>query len=183
MQHHRNVTIPQWKQQQKQIPSHQNVADAIRDIVQSYHIIHDMQSITHHYQWDTIRHMIHQKPMTDISISSSTIRNYYIQQQTQQHVYRSKNEDMKQRIEVIGFDWGSCAWRGYCGAIADFQESLDEIDMLLGVLEPNEILFCLDVMEGSIRDIMSIVTWNIAYAYDSHFLNHELPTYSSSLSN
>jgi hypothetical protein len=70
MQHHRDVTIPQWKQQQKQIPSHQNVADAIHDIVQSYHVIHDMQSITNHYQWDTIRHMIHQKPMTDISISS-----------------------------------------------------------------------------------------------------------------
>jgi hypothetical protein len=58
---------------------------------------------------------------------------------------------------------------------------LDEIDnMLLGVLEPNEILFCLDVMERSIRDIMSIVPWNVAYAYDSHFYYHELPTYSSS---
>jgi hypothetical protein len=55
----------------------------------------------------------------------------------------------------IGFDWGSCAWR-HCGALADAQEALDELDHLLGVLEPFECLFCLDVVERSVRDILAL---------------------------
>jgi hypothetical protein len=38
----------------------------------------------------------------------------------------------------------SCAWR-HCGAQADAQEALDELDQLLGVLEPFECIFVLDV--------------------------------------
>lgn len=49
----------------------------------------------------------------------------------------------------------SCAWR-HCGALADAQEALDELDSLVGVFEPFECLFCLDVVERSFRDILAV---------------------------
>lgn len=38
--------------------------------------------------------------------------------------------------------WKSCAWR-HCGALADAQEAIDELDHHVGMLEPYECLFCL----------------------------------------
>jgi hypothetical protein len=57
---------------------------------------------------------------------------YYVQYQT------NNNYDYNNLKEatIIGFDWGSCAWKNQCGAIADIQESYDEIDSLIGLLEP-----------------------------------------------
>lgn len=49
----------------------------------------------------------------------------------------------------------SCAWR-HCGAQADAQESLAELYNLLGVLEPFECLFCLDIVERSLHDILAV---------------------------
>jgi hypothetical protein len=41
--------------------------------------------------------------------------------------------------------------------LADAQEALDELDHLLGVLEPNEAIFCLDVVERSLREMLEQV--------------------------
>lgn len=49
----------------------------------------------------------------------------------------------------------SCAWR-HCGAFADAQEALDELESLVGVFEPFECLFCLDVVERSFRDMLAV---------------------------
>ena len=49
----------------------------------------------------------------------------------------------------------SCAWR-HCAAFADAQEALDELDSLIGVFEPFECLFCLDIVERSFRDILAV---------------------------
>jgi len=53
----------------------------------------------------------------------------------------------------------SCAWR-HCGAQADAQESLAELYNLIGVLEPFECLFCLDIVERSLHDILAVSTVN-----------------------
>ena len=60
---------------------------------------------------------------------------------------------------VVGFDWGSCAWR-HCGALADAEEAIDEVEYLMGVLEPYEAIFCLDIVERSLRDILVAVPWD-----------------------
>jgi hypothetical protein len=49
----------------------------------------------------------------------------------------------------------SCAWR-HCGALADAQEALDQLDHAIGMLEPFECLYCLDVVERSLRDILAV---------------------------
>jgi hypothetical protein len=41
---------------------------------------------------------------------------------------------------LIGFDWGSCAWR-HCGAKADAQEAMSELYNNVGMLEPFECRF------------------------------------------
>ncbi len=42
--------------------------------------------------------------------------------------------------DLIGFDWGSCAWR-HCGARADAQEAMSELYNNVGMLEPFECRF------------------------------------------
>ena len=56
----------------------------------------------------------------------------------------------------MGFDWGSCAWR-HCGAAADSQEALAELRNSLGMFEPYECLFALDIVERSLRDMLAVV--------------------------
>ena len=47
----------------------------------------------------------------------------------------------------------------HCGALADAQEAMDELDALAGVLEPFEAIFCLDIVERSIRDVLIEAPW------------------------
>ena len=65
----------------------------------------------------------------------------------------------------IGFEWASCSWR-HCGALADAQEALDQLDHLVGgqvgdsvasILEPFECLFVLDIVERSLYDILAVI--------------------------
>ncbi|KAL7538277.1 hypothetical protein ACHAXR_008431 [Thalassiosira sp. AJA248-18] len=58
--------------------------------------------------------------------------------------------------DLIGFDWGSCAWR-HCGAKADAQEAIAELYSSVGMLEPFECRFVIDIVERSIRDVLTIV--------------------------
>jgi hypothetical protein len=53
---------------------------------------------------------------------------------------------------------------------------VDELDSLLGVLQPYEALFCLDVLERSVRDMLTTVPWQQADAADVQFWK-ELPVY------
>ena len=50
----------------------------------------------------------------------------------------------------------SCAWR-HCGAQADAQESLAELYNSIGLFEPFECLFTIDIVERSLRDIVNVV--------------------------
>jgi hypothetical protein len=134
---HRTVTIPQWKRQ----PSSSMIATAIHTVVESMLQLDEIRTMANSYQWDEIRQHIHSAPFSDLPIQSSVLR----------QVSNEIND-------VIGFDWGACAWR-HCGAISDIQEAIDEIDQLLGVLEPYEIIFCVDIIERSLRDILSVIPW------------------------
>jgi hypothetical protein len=94
------------------------------------------------YRWDDMRRLIRDPILsTQLELSSS--------------VLRRAATSIAARDE-IGFDWGSCAWR-HCGAYADAQESLAELYNLVGVLEPFECRFVLDIVERSLRDIFAVV--------------------------
>ncbi len=53
---------------------------------------------------------------------------------------RGGGGDVGELPGLIGFDWGSCAWR-HCGAKADAQEAVAELYSNLGMLEPFECRF------------------------------------------
>ena len=56
----------------------------------------------------------------------------------------------------IGFHWGSCAWR-HCVAQADAEETILELNNSVGLFEPFECLFSLDIIERALRDILTVV--------------------------
>jgi len=58
--------------------------------------------------------------------------------------------------EEIGFNWGSCAWR-HCGAQADAEETIAELYNSIGLFEPFECLFTLDIIERALRDILTVI--------------------------
>jgi hypothetical protein len=72
-------------------------------------------------------------------------------------IINSENKNnVDQLPELIGFDWGSCAWR-HCGAKADAQEALAELYSSVGMLEPFECRFIIDIIERSIRDVLLVI--------------------------
>jgi hypothetical protein len=151
---HRTQTLPQWKR--TVAPS--DVSSAIHTYVAALQKLEKLQSMAGDYQWDEIRFSLRTSPLSDLALQSSVLRQF-----------------SSELNHMVGFDWGSCAWR-HCGAIADAQEALDELDQLLGVLEPYEAVFCLDIVERCLRDVLSVVPWQYASADDKLFYAN-LPVY------
>jgi hypothetical protein len=158
MLEHRQQRVPFWKQ----TPSPEDVPVAIHILTQSLTKVWELQTMALDYQWNEIRLQLHASPLSALSEAVATLR----------QIVTGIEEK-----EVIGFDWGSCAWR-HCGAIADAQESIDELDHLLGILEPNEVIFCLDIIERSLRDILAILPREIANKEDMQFYR-SMPKYVS----
>jgi hypothetical protein len=144
MLQHRTKTVPQWKH--TVAPS--DISSAIHTYVAALQKLEILQSMADDYQWDEIRFYLHSSPISDLASQSAVLRQF--------------SSDLN---EIVGFDWGSCAWR-HCGAIADVQEAVDELDQLLGVLEPYEAVFCLDIVERCLRDVLTVVPWKYASADD-----------------
>ena len=62
------------------------------------------------------------------------------------HINPYSSSNMNELPKLIGFDWGSCAWR-HCGAKADAQEAIAELYSNVGMLEPFECRFILGECE------------------------------------
>jgi hypothetical protein len=133
-----------------------DVAVPIHTLCQILASITNLQHLAENYEWKEMRTALHTAPVSDLETAASSLRQW--------------DPDA-----IIGFDWGSCAWR-HCGALADAQEAVDELDSLLGVLQPYEALFCLDVLERSVRDMLATVPWQQADAVDVQFWK-DLPKY------
>jgi hypothetical protein len=154
---HRSERVPLWRSWHNQphqrlikpvqmIITRQDVEESVRNIQLALLTLQECKILTADYQWDRIRGMmLNQQSTFRLTLDSSC----YLLQQADSFL----SIDARQ---VIGFDWGSCAWR-HCGALADAQEALDELDHLLGVLQPFECLFCLDIIERSLRDILDVI--------------------------
>jgi hypothetical protein len=144
MLQHRTERIPIWKLSEEAVTLDM-VQDATRTIQLSLLHLQTCQELTNNYEWDKLRIAL-QDPVLHAQL-----------EQACSILKRAPDKFLgpEARNDVIGFDWGSCAWR-HCGALADAQEALDEIDHLIGVLEPFEALFCLDIVERSFRDMLAV---------------------------
>jgi len=145
---HRSERVPLWTENgegQDGKISRQDVVKSVRNIQLALLRLQDCKQLAKDYEWDKLADTLNEQIFhTDLYRSCYVLK-------------RADNFLTPESRDVVGFDWGSCAWR-HCGALADAQEAIDELEHLLGVLEPFECLFCIDIVERSLRDIFDVTT-------------------------
>jgi hypothetical protein len=133
---------------------------AIRSVLSAVESIESLQRLAASYRWDALREALHSN-LWQAELNAAAARLRTIEDVSTVHeevATASRRQELDSISSTIGFDWGSCAWRrNGCGVWADWQESIDQIDSLLGVLEPHEVLFCLDIVERSLREVLDII--------------------------
>jgi hypothetical protein len=140
MQWHRRERVPSWDKS----VNDQDVRVAVSRIFRALAAVNQLKLMADDYRWDAIQAEIRSPVLSDdLEMSCSILRRASF----------ALSEDARREI---GFDWGSCAWR-HCGAEADAQEALAELYNLSGVLEPFECRFVLDIVERSLRDVLSVI--------------------------
>ena len=139
---HRSQRVVRWKKQ-----SVDTVPKSTREDVETVgrtlkSIVETAKPMANDYAWDDLHELLKSSEYTsDLYVALDSIH---------QNLARTGKE------EVIGYDWGSCAWRrNACGGLADYQEARAELYNLVGLLEPFECQFILDIMERSLRDILT----------------------------
>lgn len=168
MEHHRQHNVQRWRQKYLQylkkeqqhvvtnndneknheIASSKEEMEAMRHAAQIMFqcltvILKQLKPAAQDYNWELVR-----------SILSSSLFRTEMEPAATTLFYASPQSTAR---EEIGHDWGSCAWRHTCGALADVQEALAELNNAAGMLEPNECAFCLDIAERGIRSILETV--------------------------
>lgn len=140
MLEHRTERIPRW---QSQSISREDVQNAVSAVQKSLLYVNECKLLAKNYDWEGL---------------AAAVRSPLLHEELEQACSLLKNADQFLSSDArseVGFDWASCAWR-HCGALADAQEAIDELDHLVGILEPFECLFCLDVVERSLYDILAV---------------------------
>lgn len=151
MKHHRSERVRRWQNiYNEQLLTRE---EAVMDLQEILFQVLGLQKLVKDYQWESVHAIIQDDILPKLEPAATTLR---VQLDPARNHGQYSSLDYNVAYEEIGFDWGSCAWR-HCGALADAQEALDELDHLLGILEPPECLFCLDVVERSIRDMLAVV--------------------------
>ena len=154
LKEHFAKTVPEWRHPTwTSVQGAHGLCDCLRDMPK-------LQQLAQDYQWDTLRAAFRSEPWVSLGTSMNAVRS---------------SIDSQSDAMVVGMDWASCAWRSkQCGAWADAVEAIDEIDSLLGILEPYEVLFCLDIVERSLRDVLAVAQLEPA---DALWYQQELPAY------
>lgn len=141
MLNHRTNRVPEWKQN---FISQSDVVNAVDDIVRALEAVEELKLDALDYNYVNMQMKLRQPILTSrLSYSTSIL------QQAKEYL----NPEAR---ATIGFDWGSCAWR-LCGAKADAQEALAELYNSIGMFEPFECLFTLDIVERSLRDMLDVI--------------------------
>ena len=151
---HRTDRIPLWNPNEKAfwnpsekdtvVPTTQkDVTDSVRAIQMALLRIRDCTKLAQNYEWDDLIEVLGEKVLRSDLESAC-------------YILKGADEFLsKEARDEIGFDWGSCAWR-HCGALSDAQEAIDALEHQVGMLEPFECVYCLDVIERSLRDMLAV---------------------------
>jgi hypothetical protein len=143
---HRMDRIPLWNTKENDLAvatTQKDVADSVRAIQLALLQIRDCEELAQNYEWDQLI----------VSLNAKVLRS-----DLQHACYILKGADgflSREARDEIGFDWGSCSWR-HCGALSDAMEALDALEHQVGMLEPFECTYCLDVVERSLRDMLAV---------------------------
>ena len=149
----------------------EELQEAVLQLYNSLDELDKLKTMSDDYMWDEVKDML--RPLSRGSGNVNTLRQtfesldvlktaplYYKSIANNNNQFQHKTlgglNNVDQLPELIGFDWGSCAWR-HCGAKADAQEALAELYTSVGMLEPFECRFIIDIIERSIRDVLLVV--------------------------
>jgi len=159
MEEHRLYRVPTWRHdnsfsiktsspQSLSISSQERrqleLGTAVTSVYRSLDLVNQLKLEANDYNWDNMKELLESPILRkDLLEGCSVLRG----------AVDILDGDARREI---GFDWGSCAWR-HCGANADAQESLAELYNSVGMLEPFECHFVLDIVERSLRDILTVV--------------------------
>lgn len=152
--------------------SKEELREAVLQLYKSLDEIDNLKTMADDYMWEEIKDML-QPSSSTVSGNENTLRQSFesleiLKSAPQYYKSTAENTNQQQQLtstdrnnvdelpELIGFDWGSCAWR-HCGAKADAQEALAELYTTVGMLEPFECRFIIDIMERSMRDVLLVV--------------------------
>jgi hypothetical protein len=159
MEDHRNQNVPRWRSQYKEeVGTNNSPYDDPETIVKAVTVIYrgiqvldkELKPAAQDYDWEGLKEGLSSSLWRhDLEVACSTLLYAKLRHETD-------TTSKAARREEIGLDWGSCAWR-HCGALADIQEVVAELYNSVGMLEPYECLFCLDIAERGLRDILAVV--------------------------
>jgi len=182
MLQHRTERVPRWNELDEQQSSHtknsvaiseKELQHAVLQLYQSLDELDELKLMADDYMWDDMRAFLnptaknkHSLPLaTEYSMDIlKSMPSYYASIPSlipsSNGIVNQNNSpnniNMRELPELIGFDWGSCAWR-HCGAKADAQEAVAELYSNVGLFEPFECRFIIDIAERSIRDVLTVV--------------------------
>lgn len=157
MDRHRRERVPAWKGDESNRPylsfrnkdsvatiTEADVKNAVQAVYDALRAVLQLKVLANDYDWDAMAKILDGSVLvSDLERAAATLQS-------------SRDYLSDATREVIGFDWGACAWR-HCGAAADAQESIAELRCRLGLFEPFECLFALDIVERSIRDMLAVI--------------------------
>ena len=157
MERHRRERVPAWKGDESNRPylsfrnkdsvatiTEEDVKKAVQDVYDALRAVLKLKVLANDYDWGAMAEILDGPVLvSDLERAAATLQS-------------SRDYLSDETREVIGFDWGACAWR-HCGAAADAQESIAELRCRLGLFEPFECLFALDIVERSIRDMLAVI--------------------------
>lgn len=157
MERHRSERVPAWKGDKSNRPylslrnkdsvatiTEVDVKKAVEAVYDALRAVLKLKVLANDYDWDAMAEILDGPVLvSDLERAAATLQS-------------SRDYLSDETREIIGFDWGACAWR-HCGAAADAQESIAELRCRLGLFEPFECLFALDIVERSIRDMLAVI--------------------------
>lgn len=176
---HRTERVPRWysrslgsdspspsKNNNVPVTTKEELQQAVSQLYTSIDELDELKLMADDYNWDGIKEYMNPVANTLDAVEGR------VQQQTSTSTYvlpsaleysmdilKTYNNGVgngnKELPELIGHDWGSCAWR-HCGAKADAQEAIAELYNNVGMLEPFECRFIIDVVERSIRYVLAV---------------------------
>lgn len=157
MLEHRSERIPRWSRDTSAEPrqsslSRHEIEEAVLQLYKSIDELDILKALADDYQWDRMKNLLSPGRVDGVQASID----YSLDVLRASPQLFQDDARLSDLSEVVGFDWGSCAWR-YCGAKADAQEALAELYSSTGMLEPFECRFVIDIVERSLRDILSVV--------------------------
>ncbi|KAL7520567.1 hypothetical protein ACHAWX_005698 [Stephanocyclus meneghinianus] len=143
-----------------ELPDKEQLQRAVLNLYQSLDDLEELKIMADDYRWDEIKDMLTPVAMNHRGSSiryaleySLDVIKYSSIDDPSSMSFRTINYQQDDLPTIIGFDWGSCAWR-HCGAKADAQEALAELYSNVGMLEPFECRFVI----GKCRQISWIDT-------------------------